>query len=498
MRRRCTYLLRTLVVAAVGFTSAFTSHAAKTAEKPNVLLIIADDLNDWIGPMKGHPQTKTPNLDKLAARGMTFMNAYIAAPICNPSRASFMTGRRPSTTGIYDNQQPAMAHIPRGVQLNDYLRKYDYTSFGAGKIYHYNQFRKEDFDDVSFLTDDTLPSHPAKRRPSPFGYRMFTEDKPTNEFDEQRAEKDLVDYRSVDWCIDKLKGREDQKNPFFMTCGIHRPHTPWDVPKKYFDLYSLDTLELPIVRTNDLADVPQAGVRFANPGGAHDEVLKAGVWKDRVRAYLASISYMDAQVGRLLESLAKSKQADNTIIVFVSDHGWHLGEKEHWAKSALWRQATRVPYIWVAPGLTKGGTKCDTAVDTLSLFPTICELAGVAVPKHVEGISVTPLLKNAKAKWTQPAITTHLQNNHAITTADWRYIRYADGTEELYNQKTDKNEWTNQAKNPKFTEVKSDLAKYLPTINAEPVAHKPGVDPDHPDKKPRKVKAQAKRKAASR
>ena len=211
---------------------------------------------------------------------------------------------------------------------------------------------------------------------------------------------------------------------------------------------------------------------FARPGGVHAEVVKAGVWKDRVRAYLAAISFADAQIGRLLDALEKSKFGKDTIIVFVSDHGWHLGEKEHWAKSALWRQATRVPFIWVVPGVTKAGTKCDRAVDLLSIFPTLCELTGSPIPNHVEGVSIKPLLTNPTATWKQPALTTYLKNNHAITTDEWRYIRYADGSEELYNEKTDPNEWQNVAAKPELTSVKTDLSKFLPTVNAAPVAHR--------------------------
>ena len=449
--------------------AAGTVASAATTDKPNVLLIIADDLNDWVGPMGGHPQTKTPNLDKLAARGVTFMNAQTAAPICNPSRASFMTGRRPYTTGIYDNQQPAMPHIPRGVAINDYLRKFGYTSLGAGKIYHYQNYRAEDWDRVVFAADDTLPNHPAKRRPGPFGYRMFTEGKPGNEFNEQRPEEKLVDARTAAWCIDQLNTEHDK--PFFMACGIHRPHTPWDVPKKYFDMHPLESIKLPKVLTNDLADVPPPGVDFAMPNGPHAAVVKAGLWQDRVRAYLAAISYCDAQVGRVVDALDRSKYRDNTIIIFVSDHGWHLGEKQHWAKSALWRQATRVPFIWVVPGLTKGGAKCDRAVDLTTIFPTICELTGSPIPSHAEGVSIKPLLAKPSAKWDRPAIVTHLKGNHAICTEEWRYIRYADGSEELYNEKRDPNEWVNEASNPKQAKVKAELAKFIPKNNAEPVAH---------------------------
>jgi arylsulfatase A-like enzyme len=177
---------------------------------------------------------------------------------------------------------------------------------------------------------------------------MFTEGEPQQPFDEKRAESALVDAQSVSWCIEHLA---HPKQPFFMACGLHRPHTPWDVPKKYFDLYPLDTIQLPEVLTNDLADVPRRGVEFANPTGAHATVLKTGIWQDRVRAYLAAVSYADAQIGRLLDALSKSPYADNTITVFVGDNGWHLGPKEHWGKTALWNEATRVPLIWVAPGV---------------------------------------------------------------------------------------------------------------------------------------------------
>jgi arylsulfatase A-like enzyme len=459
-------------------TCVATTFAAPK-DKPNVLLIIADDLNNWVGPMKGHPQTITPNLDRLAKRGVTFQNAQASAPLCNPSRASFMTGRRPSTTGIYNNDQPAMPHIPRGVAINDYLRKFGYTSLGTGKIYHYHQFREEDWDKVVFYADDTLPNHDAVRRPGPFGYRMFTEDKPTEQFNEQRAESALVDYRSVSWAIDQL---QQQKGSFFLACGIHRPHTPWDIPKKYYDMHPMETITMPEVLPDDLDDIPPAGINFAKPNGVHQQIVKLGIWKDRVRAYLAAISYCDAQVGRLLDALDKSKFKDNTIVIFVGDNGWHLGEKKHWGKSALWRQATRVPLIWSVPGVTKAGASCDTAVDLSCIFPTVCELIGTTTPEWCEGTSITKLLKKPTAKWDQPAISTYLKNNHAICTSEWRYIRYADGSEELYNEQSDGREWKNQASDPKLAKVKVELGKYLPKVNATPVAERP-ADAKRPGKR---------------
>jgi arylsulfatase A-like enzyme len=441
---------------------------AAAEAKPNILLIIADDLNDWIGPLGGHPQAKTPTLDKLARRGVTFVNAQCPTPLCNPSRTAFLSGMRPSTTGIYHNQQVWMPRIGPGLCLNDYVRKFDYTSLGAGKIYHYRNYRESDWDEVVFFTDDTLPNHPAQRRPGPFGYRMFTEGEPQGEFNEKRAEEALVDARSVSWCVEKLAAQKPGK-PFFMACGLHRPHTPWDVPKRYFDLYPLDKVQLPPVFTNDLADVPAPGVKMANPEGMHRAIVSQGLWPDRVRAYLACISFADAQIGRLLDALDKSPHRESTIIVFVGDNGWHLGEKEHWGKVTLWNESARVPMIWVAPGVAKAGTRCEQGVDLMSIYPTVCELAGLPRPKHVEGISIKPLLANPEMKWETPGLSTMYQGNHTLRTAEWRYIRYADGSEELYDAKQDPNEWRNLASDPKFADLKTKLARYLPTTNAAPV-----------------------------
>ncbi len=390
---------------------------------------------------------------------------------------------RPSTTGIYNNLQVWMPHIGRGLCLNDYIRKFGYTSYGAGKIYHYRNYRPEDWDLVVFASDDTLPNHPAERRPGPFGYRMFTEGEPDQKFNEKRAESKLVDAQSVSWCIDRLA---DAKQPFFMTCGLHRPHTPWDVPKKYFDQFPLESIKLPDVITNDLDDVPAQGREFARPNGVHKQILKLGLWQDRVRAYLAAIAYMDAQVGRLLEALDKSPYRDHTIIVFVGDNGWHLGQKEHWAKVTLWNEATRVPLIWVAPRLAKAGVKCEQAVDLMSIYPTICELTGVPIPKHVEGVSIRPLLTNPAAEWKTPALSTMLKGNHTVVNSDWRYIHYADGTEELYNERDDPHEWTNIVANAEVANIKAQLARYLPRTNSDPVEEKPA-----PAKKGKKQKKAA-------
>lgn len=469
-------IIRRLALSALlALLSPFHAEAARetTSTRPNILLIISDDLNNWIGPMKGHPQAKTPNLDRLAARGMTFRNNQCAAPLCNPSRAAFLSGMRPSTTGIYTNRQPWMSHIPRGKCLNDYIRAFGYQSLGAGKIYHYRQYRPEEWDQVVFPADDTLPNHPARRSPGPFGYRMFTEGEPEGPYQEKRAESRLADSRSVAWCIDRLK---ETTGPFFMACGIHRPHIPFDIPRKYFDMFPPESIQLPEVRPDDLDDVPPRGKAFAVPaasGGPHARITAMGLWKDRVRAYLACVAFMDARVGELLDALDSSPHRDNTIIVFVGDHGWHLGEKRHWGKVTLWNEAARTPMIWVVPGVTPPGSFCDKGVDMMSVYPTLCELAGVPVPGHVEGVSIRPLLRDPKAKWDVPGLSTMYKGNHTLVTEEWRYIRYADGTEELYHHRTDPNEWTNVAGRPEHAEVKRRLAAFLPKSEAEPVPENP-------------------------
>jgi arylsulfatase A-like enzyme len=464
------FFLPYLLLIACIMPLAGTASAAEqtSASKPNILLIISDDLNDWIGPMKGNAQAKTPNLDKLAARGMVFRNNQCAAPLCNPSRVALMSGMRPSTTGVYHNQQEWRDKIGRGLCLNDYIRSAGYQSLGAGKIYHYKRYRPEDWDKVVFAADDTLPNHPAKRSPGPFGYRMFTEDEPQKPFEEKRAESQLVDFQSVSWCVDRLG---DAKQPFFMACGIHRPHTPWDIPKKYFDLYPIESIKLPEVKANDLDDVPAKGKEFAgtSPDKPHARILQMKLWKDRVRAYLACVSYADARVGQLLDALDKSPQRDNTIVIFVGDHGWHLGEKEHWGKVTMWNEAVRTPMIWVVPGLTPAGSECFKGVDMMSIYPTVCELIGAPVPKHVEGVSIKPLLKDPKAKWDTPALSTMYKGNHSISDGEWRYIHYSDGTEELYDEQKDPNEWTNLASKPELAEIKRRLGAFMPKKEAEPV-----------------------------
>ena len=433
------------------------------ADKPNVLFIAIDDLNHWVGHLGRNKQTKTPNIDRLAKMGVTFTRAYCAAPVCNPSRAALMSGRRPGTSGIYDNGQDWKPATPKDLTLTTQFLKAGYDVFGAGKIYHSEDHRPGEWTDYRETKGGghgTNKAHPSAKNDGVGGIKF----KPLVD------DAKLPDESSVDYGIKHLAAKHDK--PFFLAVGLHKPHMPWDVPKKYYDLFPLDTIELPSTQKDDLKDVPAGGLKFAQAAGDHAAILKSGRWKEAVQAYLAAIAYCDAQVGRLLDAYDASPHRQNTVLVFWGDHGWHLGEKEHWRKFALWEEATRMPYLWVVPGLTKGGGVCDRPVDLMSVYPTLCSLCRLPRPGHVEGEDLKPLLADPKAAWDKAGITTFHRDNHGLRTERWRYIRYADGGEELYDHDADPYEWTNLAGDPKLTAVKAELRAKLPAVNVPELPNK--------------------------
>ena len=425
---------------------------AQTRQKPNVLFIAIDDLNHWVQYLGRNEQVQTPNINRLASRGVRFTRSYCAAPVCNPSRAALMSGLLPSTSGVYDNGTDWRKVIGESLPLTMTLRKNGYYAAGAGKIYHEAFRRDSEWDD--YLQKERGDPQPKGNNLGVGGIRFAPLD---------CEDKDMQDYRIVSWTLEQLKKKHDK--PFFLGCGLHKPHMPWNVPRKYYNLYPLEKIILPKVLENDLDDVPPVGVAMARPEGDHAQILKSGRWKDAVQGYLAAISFCDAMVGRLLDGLDQSDYKDNTIIVFWGDHGWHLGEKLHWRKFTLWEEATRAPLIWVAPGVTKPDSVCQRTVDFMSIYPTLMDLCGLPTPKHVEGVSIRKLLAEPDAPWDRPARTTYLHNNHAVRSENWRYIRYHDGSEELYDETKDPLEWTNLAKDSRFSSIKADLAKWLPKVN---------------------------------
>jgi arylsulfatase A-like enzyme len=466
-----------------------TSARAAAAERPNILFIAIDDLNDWVHHLGGHPQGTTPNIDRLAQRGVTFANAHCAAPLCNPSRAALLSGLRPSTSGVYNNATDWRNIITATPTLPLYLKTQGYYVAGAGKIYH-DSFRR-DSDWTEYLTNRKRDPQPKGSDDGVGGIKFAPVD---------ADDADMQDYETVSWVIERLSTQHDK--PFFLACGLHKPHMPWNVPQKYYDRFPLDKIILPKVLETDLDDVPPAGVKIARPQGDHRQILESGRWKDAVQGYLAAIAFADAMIGRLVDALDKSPSKDNTIVILWGDHGWHLGEKQHWRKFTLWEEATRAPLMFVAPGVTRPGGVCKRTVDFMGIYPTVCDLAGLPVPEHVQGSSLKPLLANPEAAWDRPALTTYMFGNHAVRSAKWRYIRYNDGSEELYDEEKDPMEWTNLAARPELAAVKAELARFLPATNAPDAGPRDaggnddGADTAKAAKKKARQEAKAKRKAA--
>jgi iduronate 2-sulfatase len=478
-------LPRAVVAISALFSACFTAVPTSAVEtaKPNVLFIAVDDLNDWLGSLGGHPQARTPQMDALAARGVNFTRAYCASPVCNPSRSALMSGLRSSTSGVYSNNIDRRDTIANSLApLNSHFHNNGYRVLGAGKIYHGDGDQFGVWDEYANPTKGDLP--PARGEKGGVGGIRFA---PVDADDSQ-----MHDYHTVDYCIEQLNKQHDK--PFFLACGLHKPHMAWNVPRKYYDMFPLDSIQLPKVLETDLDDVPPAGVRMARPEGDHADILKSGRWKDAVQGYLAAGAFCDAMVGRLMEGFDKSPHKDNTIIVFWGDHGWHLGEKQHWRKFALWEEATRAPLFYVVPGVTKPNGVCSRTVDFMSIYPTLCDLCGLEKPEHVEGVSVRPLLAEPAAAWDRPALTTHGFQNHAVRSEKWRYIRFADGGEELYDEVQDPLEWKNLAGDPQYNDVKSELARWLPTKNVPT----PSGEQPPAQKAKNKAKKAAKRAAGTK
>lgn len=462
--------LKTLGTATGALSVPFIISRVNAEKQTNVLFIAIDDLNDWTGCLGGHPDVKTPHLDRLAQRGVLFTNAFCAAPACNPSRAALMTGIRPSTSGVYHNSQPwRQSPVLRdAVTLPQHFMSHGYRAVGSGKIYH---GRFPDPDSWQDYWPSKIKTKPQD--PTPPAQAMPLNGIPnTKHFDWgplQVPKEQMGDWKVANWVINQLNSKHRQ--PFFLACGFFRPHLPWYVPQQYFDIYPLDEITLPNVKDNDLDDVPPIGKKMAGLRD-HENVIKYHQWRKAVQGYLASISFADECVGRVINALDDSSYRDNTIIVLWSDHGWHLGEKLHWRKFALWEEATHNVLMFVAPGVAVQGGRCSAPVNLIDIYPTLIDLCHLGPRDELEGVSLLPLLKNPAANWERPAVTTFGRNNHSVRSERWRYIRYADGTEELYDHENDEMEWTNLANDPEYSSVKQELAKWLPKINAVNVSKK--------------------------
>jgi arylsulfatase A-like enzyme len=459
-------------------------------EKPNVLLISIDDLNNWIEPLGGHPQAQTPNLASFAQEAVTFRHSYTVSPSCNPSRTAMMTGRMPWETGLYTNPQIWRHVVGDEVVMPEYFRESGYYSAGAGKIYHANMPDPRSWDDNFPDRIKQLPDYYLPVQDPTTGARRFAltdneirEDDPDGvtmtmppfrgsyiafDFAPLPVEtEETGDYSSIQWISDQLKKKHDR--PFFLAAGIYRPHLPWYVPQKYFDKFPLADIQLPVVMENDLDDVPELGQNVAR-NRYHEKVLEADLWKQAVQGYLASINYADELVGKLLQDLAESEYADNTIVVIFSDHGWQLGEKEHWRKFSLWEDVLNTVLMVKAPpgipGLPSGsyvGGVSDRNVSLVDIFPTLTELVGLPGKKGVSGKSLIPLLKNPEAEWNYPVVSSLDDDKYSVMYNGWHLIQYAGVQNELYDLASDPNEWTNLAGTEDQQDRIAEMAAFIPS-----------------------------------
>jgi len=434
------------------------SDAASLAH-PDVLLIVIDDLNDWVGHLGGHPDAITPGLDRLAERGISFTNAHAAAPVCNPSRAAMLGGVRPTPTGA--KRSESWETVLAGIRtLPGYFEDEGYELYGTGKIFHgdveevFSNYFRPEFEESVLRPDEPFVDLGAgTSNDENFDWQAL--DVPDDE---------MPDYRRTSWIGEQLQ--HPVERPTLFSIGYHLPHIPWYVPRKYFDMHPLADIHLPETRADDLDDVPRVAQRLVSPT-VHRNIVESGHWAEAVQAYLAASSFVDAQIARLMEMLDASPRAGRTIVAVVSDHGWHLGGKLHWRKQTLWEEATHIPYLFLIPNYEHPGTLCPHAVDTLSLYPTLCDLAGLPKPEHLEGLSLAPLVRDPDMVWDYGALTTLRGKHHALRTDRWRFIRYAEGSEELYDHDVDPHEFTNLARDPKYRDVLVELRAKLRALLAE-------------------------------
>lgn len=443
----------------------FFLHASLAQDKPyNVLFIAIDDLNDYVSILKDYPGVQTPNLDKFSKTAINFTHAYTAAPACNPSRSAILTGLSPVNTGLYENHdhfqnsRPAMA----AKLLPEHFKENGYRTMWSGKIFHtsINDFATRPEEDRMEAMWDDKEGHdggygpfPEERRPEPmskfFNYQVW-----------KGSDKDFPDIANGNLTIKRLQ--QEYEKPFFMAFGLYRPHNPWTAPERFYDLYPMDKVKLPKVLENDMDDVPPVGQKFAQSRITLDQLKNVDQWKPVVRAYLASISFMDYSLGRVLDALDKSPHRDNTIVILWSDHGFHMGEKHHFTKFALWEQTTHTLLMARIPN-EKGGQVRNEPVNLLDLYPTLIDYCGLPpVNQKLDGRSLRPVIEDDLYERGIPSITYFKKGSVGMRLKNWRYIRYYDGSEELYDSQKDPKEWINLANDPSYKSVKSTFFQWLP------------------------------------
>jgi arylsulfatase A-like enzyme len=439
--------------------------------RPNILFLCIDDLNDWVGCMGGHPDAKTPNMDRLAADGMLFANAHCPAPLCAPSRTALLSGIAPYNSGVYKNRNRLKnsSELENITLMPECFKNGGYYVTGTGKIFHESDHEPDNWHEYWPAIDVPNPeTYAPPESEMPLHGMPVPKNAWGNDFGSIPVSNEQTgDWKTAGWAAERLRSNE-MPEPFFLAWGCKKPHVPLYAPQKYFDMYPLDKIKMPVILENDLDDVPQAGREIGSyswPWKPHEYFSKYGKQRECVQAYLACVSYVDDCVGRVLKGLEESDYKDSTIVVLLSDHGMHKGEKQNWSKYTLWEEVTRVPMIFSGPGI-KSGSESAEPVNLLDLYPTLAQICGLKTNVPFDGSSITDILANPKAVFNRISVTAYGPHLNSVRSRDWRYIRYADGSEELYNHTKDPYEWHNLASKPEFNAVKETLAAHIPEKQA--------------------------------
>ena len=472
MRTNYLYNKVVLTIVLAGGVAA-QSLQAQLLEKPNVLFITIDDMNIWAGAFDG--VAKTPHIDALAAQGTIFNNAHCVVPASNPSRTALFTGLRPETTGQYTNEGcfRDKGNNRELITLPQYLRVCGYETVSVGKIYHHPRGMgktPDPYSDPESWDIQPICSVGIKGRHlylNRDGYGTWHDGEISGYLGRMGIwgpvpykTEESEEWENTRFCTDYLN--EDHDKPFFLACGVFTPHAPHIAPRKYFDLYPLDKIVFPEVPEDDLKDIPQ--IAKANFSTSFVELMREkGEYKKAIQGYLACMSFADDIVGGLLVNLKKSKYADNTIVVLLTDNGFQLGHKNRWEKYSLWRMATNTPFIIYSPGCVQG-QKCERAVSYLDVYPTLLDMLNLQKPEFLEGHTFIELLTNPIASRQYPAVITHGEGNFSVVKDEWNYIRYKDGSEELYDRRTDKGEFKNLIRDKKYSLLMQQLAQYIPEL----------------------------------
>lgn len=461
--------------------------------KPNVLFIMTDDLNCDLGSY-GHPIVKTPNIDRLASQGVLFENAYCNYPVCGPSRASFMTGLYPEQTGVTVLRRLFRNYIPDAVTLSQHFMSNGYTAARVGKIYHYDNPKgigTDGHDDAASWNTKINPRGRDKDeedkifslKPGSFGASLSW-------LAADGADEEQTDGMVATESIGLLRQYAESDEPFFLAVGFYKPHTPYVAPKKYFELYDPSEIEVPTTPEGYLDTLPEPARKSLT---SHREQLNLPVEtaREAIRAYYATISFMDAQVGRVLDGLDALGLRDDTIVLFSSDHGYHMGEHGHYQKNVLFENSDRVPLILSVPGMKERGKRTDSFAEMIDFYRTLSELAGLSPPpEYVKGVNLRPILENVSKETRQNAFT-QLINGYTLRTREFRITQWKEGAPdhmELYDQRNDPGEMVNLAKNPEYRKELAKLKKQLEKRIADATARPKGLAFTAPDPDDRGVR----------